>query len=77
MNHEAKVRRSTRLEVLGKAKVMSFEDLEEARAKRAEKDKVTADKLKRGRKRKTPVPEAEPEPEREPTRWKAPVTRMY
>ncbi|KAF1944588.1 hypothetical protein EJ02DRAFT_321314, partial [Clathrospora elynae] len=32
-----KARRSTKSLVLGKAKVMSFEDLEEARAKRAEK----------------------------------------
>ena len=32
INNEAKVRRSTRSAVLGKAKVMSYEDLEEARA---------------------------------------------
>ena len=75
---------------------MSFEDLEEARAKRAEKEKAPADKSKRGRKRKKSMIEAgmldpetlwwmnevltpmlEPEPEPEPTRWKAPVARMY
>src|SRR5437773_1943466 len=57
--NEAKVRRSTRSVVLGKAKVMSYEDLEEARAKRAAKEKATAGKGKRGRKRKSPTPEAE------------------
>ena len=61
INNEAKVRRSTRSVVLGKAKVMSYEDLEEARAKRAAKEKATAakGKGKRGRKRKSPTPEAE------------------
>ncbi|XP_014553202.1 hypothetical protein COCVIDRAFT_80242, partial [Bipolaris victoriae FI3] len=38
INGEAKVRRATRSVVLGKAKVMSYEDLEEARAKRAAKE---------------------------------------
>ena len=38
INNKAKVRRSTKLGVLGTAKVLSCEDLEEARAKRAEKD---------------------------------------
>lgn len=37
INNEAKARRSTKSLVLGKAKVMSYEDLEEARAMRAEK----------------------------------------
>lgn len=37
-NDEAKVRRTTKSLVLGKAKVMSYGDLVEARAKRAEKD---------------------------------------
>ncbi len=65
MNNEAKVRRSTRLVVLGMAKVMSYEDIEEARKKRAAKD-ATKGKGKRGRKRKSAVLEAdeeEPEPE--------------
>ena len=64
MNNEAKVRRSTRSVVLGKAKVMSFEDLEEARAAYAAKE-VTKGKGKRGRKRKSAALEAEeqdPEP---------------
>jgi hypothetical protein len=42
VNNEAKARRSTRPLVLGKAKVMSYEDLEEARAKRAAKDAAKA-----------------------------------
>ena len=55
MNNEAKVRRSTKSQVLGKGKVMSYEDLEEARAKRKEKEKAAADKKARGRKRKAPA----------------------
>ena len=45
--------------ILGKAKVISYKDLKEARAKRAAKEKATADKGKgkSGRKRKTPTPE--------------------
>ncbi|KAF1360962.1 hypothetical protein EJ07DRAFT_154345 [Lizonia empirigonia] len=55
MNNEAKVRRSTKSQVLGKAKVMSYEDLEEARAKRKEKEKAASGKAARGRKRKAPA----------------------
>jgi hypothetical protein len=89
INNEAKVRRSTRSVVLGNAKVMSYEDLEEARAKRAAKEKATAGKGKRGRKRKSPAPEPEPEakvarmsevpePAKAPVApWRAPVARMY
>ncbi|KAH8586347.1 hypothetical protein B0O99DRAFT_528831 [Bisporella sp. PMI_857] len=60
-NNEAKVRRSTKLLVLGKAKVMSYKDLQEARAKRAEKDaaKEAKGKGNRGRKRKSATSEAE------------------
>jgi hypothetical protein len=58
INNETKVRRSTRSVILGKAKVMSYEDLNEARAKRTAKEKATAGKGKRGRKRKSPAPEA-------------------
>lgn len=61
MNDESKVRRSTTSVVLGKAKVMSYEDLVEARAKRAEKESAKAkDKVNRGgRKRKSPALEAD------------------
>ena len=38
VNNEYKPRRSTTSVVHGNAKVMSYDDLEEARAKRAEKD---------------------------------------
>jgi len=58
MNNEAKARRSTRSVVLGKAKVMSFEDIEVARAARAAKE-VAKGKGKRGRKRKSAALEAE------------------
>jgi hypothetical protein len=58
MNNEAKARRSTRSVVLGKAKMMSFEDIEVARAARAAKE-VAKGKGKRGRKRKSAALEAE------------------
>ena len=57
-NNEAKVRQSTKSTVVGKAKVMSYENIEDARAKRAAKEQVTAGKGKCGRKRKSPAPEA-------------------
>ena len=83
MNNEAKVRRSTKSIILGKAKVMSFEDIEVARAARAAKE-VIKGKGKRGGKRKSAALEAdEPEPEPEvariieaPKPWRAPVARM-
>jgi hypothetical protein len=61
INNESKVRRSTKSLVLGKAKVMSYEDLEEARAKRVVKDAVkeAKGKGKRCRKRKSSPPEPE------------------
>ncbi|KAF4631692.1 hypothetical protein G7Y89_g6443 [Cudoniella acicularis] len=73
LNNEVKLYRSTRSIVVGKAKVMSFEDIEVARAARATKD-VVKGKGKRGRKRKRVIieedepdePDAEPELEPEP-----------
>jgi hypothetical protein len=78
LNNEVKVCRSARSVVLGKAKVMSYEDIEEARKKRAAKDAKKGEG-KRGRKRKSAALEAdepegdepvadeeEPEPEPEP-----------
>ncbi|USP82261.1 hypothetical protein yc1106_09535 [Curvularia clavata] len=75
IDSKAKTRRSTRPIVLEKAKVMSFEDLEEA---------------KRGRKRKEPASEARPPlskavrtsdtiaSEHSPaTSWITPVAKMY
>ena len=51
--------------VLGKAKVISYKDLEEARAKRAAKEKAIAakGKGKRGRKCKSPILDIEVEVE--------------
>ena len=91
VNSEAKVRRSTRSVVLGKAKVMSYEDLEEARAKRDAKERAAATKGKRGRKRKVEAAAVEAEADvtapilnvtqsgepSQSTPWKAPVARMY
>ena len=86
INNEAKVRRSTRSVVLGKAKAMSYEDLEEARAKCAAKE-VIKGKGKHGQKRKSAALEAgEPEPDlgpqvarmiEAPEPWRAPMARMY
>jgi len=70
MNNEAKVRRSTKSVVVGKANVMSYEDIEEARAKRAAKEEATASKGKRGWKRKSLALEVDAQ---EP---KAPVAQM-
>ncbi|KAK7177538.1 transposase [Paraphaeosphaeria sporulosa] len=50
--NNAKTRRLNRSVVLGKAKVMSYKDLEEARAKREAKHQAAATHGKRGRKRK-------------------------
>jgi hypothetical protein len=63
INNEAKVRRSARSIMLGKAKVMSYEDLEEARAKRAAKDLAkAANKGRRCRKRKSAETDGETDP---------------
>jgi len=74
--------------ILSKAKVISYKDLKEARAKRAVKEKATGDKGrgKRGRKRKCRAPEEGSsvptdnevlEPLKAPAPWRAPVARMY
>jgi hypothetical protein len=47
------------LAMLEKIKVMSYENIENARAKRATKEETIADKEKRDRKRKSPAPETE------------------
>ena len=59
MNNEVKVRRSIKSVVLEKAKIISYKNIEEARAKRAAKEEVAAGKGKRGRKRKSPSVEAD------------------
>jgi len=51
-NDKAKRRESTKATVLGRAKVISFKDLKEARVKRIIRD-VEISKGKRGRKRKS------------------------
>ena len=57
MNSEAKVRQSTKLVVLVQAKVMSYKDIEEARAKHAAKEAIKS-KEKHDRKRKSAALEA-------------------
>jgi hypothetical protein len=69
MNNEAKVRRSTRALKLGDGRVMSKEELDEARAARAAKDdkKNKGKGKKRGRKRKSDMLEPdEPDPDPDP-----------
>ena len=69
INDEAKVRRSTKSLVLGKAKVMSYEDLVEAREKRVVKEATRAakGKGKRSRKRKSSTLEVEEDTAEEDT----------
>jgi len=65
MNDESKSRRSTASAVLGKAKIMSYEDLAEERVKRAEKEaaKKAKGKGERGQKKgKSAVSKAEEAP---------------
>jgi hypothetical protein len=59
INGKVKSRQSNRSVVLGKAKVMSYKDLEEAQVKRNAKDKAKAAKAKgkRGSPRKNPAPD--------------------
>jgi hypothetical protein len=90
INNEAKACRSTRSIVLGRAKVMSFEDLEEAKARRAAKEEAAAKRGQCSRKRKGLALEADVVPTAKTVRvnevlapmnasapWRAPVARMY
>lgn len=86
---EGKVRRSTKSEILGKAKVMSYKDLEKARAERAAKE--AAKEAKKAAKEAKKVASATPEAEEAtagkgkrrkrkstaPEPWRAPVARMW
>ena len=58
MNSEAKARRSNSSLVLGKAKVISYEDIMEIRAKRSAKDQAIADKRQFDRRRRGAAPVA-------------------
>lgn len=79
INNEAKVRRSTRLTVVGTARVMSYEDLERARVERdrketekeAKKAEKKAKKAEKEAKKVVKVTAEAPEP------WRAPVARMW
>lgn len=53
MNNEIKVRRSIKLIILEKTKIISYENLKEIRAKRATKKKAITRKEKRDAKRKS------------------------
>jgi hypothetical protein len=83
MNNEVKVRRSTRSVVLGKVGVMSFEDIEEARAKRVAKEVIKSKRKPSQKRKSTALEEDEPEPEPEvarmieaPELWRAPLARV-
>ena len=70
--------------MLGKAKVMSYDDLEEVKTKRAAKDEAAAVKMQSRRKRKgaslkSGATESKTKAARatkEPAEWRAPVARM-
>ena len=84
INGEVRARRSAKSMILGKAKVMTWEALEEARTKRAAKEAAATKKGKRVGKRKEPPAGAEavgakagaPQRSEAPTPWRAPVARM-
>jgi hypothetical protein len=57
INDEGRSRRAENSLVLGKARVISYEDLEVARIKRAKKESDKAARNQRGRKRKGRVQE--------------------
>ncbi|KAF2417700.1 hypothetical protein EJ08DRAFT_571392, partial [Tothia fuscella] len=60
INDEGRVRRSTKSEILGKARVMSYEDLERARVQRATKEEAKANgKAKRSSKPAITTPDSE------------------
>ena len=93
INDEAKVRRSTKSMVLGKAKVMSYEDLVAKRAEREAKEQDKAKgKRKRDWKRKSQEEAGAPGPKAKvvrlseaqveedgiaPEPWRAPVAKMW
>jgi hypothetical protein len=55
-NNESHTRESTNSKMLGKAKIMSYEDIQEAQRKRDEKDATGTGR--RGRKRKNSAPQS-------------------
>ena len=57
MNNEAKVRRATKSIMLGKAKVMSFEDFEQARAKRVAKEQAKVTGTRKRKRKDAPEPD--------------------
>lgn len=68
ISNEVKVRQSTRSIVLGKAKVMSYRDIVEARAKRAAKEIIKSSRKRRQKRKGTALEAGEAEPEPELTR---------
>ncbi|CAG5170143.1 uncharacterized protein ALTATR162_LOCUS7134 [Alternaria atra] len=84
INGEVKARQSTKSLVLGKAMVMTYEQLKEVRAKRAATAEAAANKAKHRRKRKSAAPDGvAPEAmagttqsSHGPGTWKAPVAQM-
>ncbi|KAF7510608.1 hypothetical protein GJ744_006220 [Endocarpon pusillum] len=57
MNNEAKVRRATKSIMLGKANVMSFEALEQARAKRTAKEQAKVIGSRKRKRKDAPEPD--------------------
>lgn len=59
INRITTTRRETKSKILGRAKVMSYVELADARAKRASKDKAAEARKRQGRKRKGKAPVVE------------------
>ncbi|KAF2629174.1 hypothetical protein BU25DRAFT_457401 [Macroventuria anomochaeta] len=76
INGEAKARRSTKSLVLSKAMVMTYEQLEESRAKRAADAEAAANKARRRRKHKGSALKGGAQNGHGSEVWKAPVARM-
>jgi len=77
INNKAKVQRSTKSVILGKAKVISYKDLTAKRAEREAKDQAKVEgKGKRGRKRKNPSEAVVSEPSKGKRVRKAEVVRL-
>ena len=83
-NGEVRARGTAKSMILGKAKVMSFEALEEVRAKRAAKEAAAVEKAVKVRKRKTLTTKAGGPGTKAgvigvsgaPGPWRAPVARI-
>lgn len=76
-SNEAKIRRVTKSTVLGKAKAMSYEDIQEARAKRVEKETRAEEKRRRKCTETAAAEVVDTDSEGGQRLWQAPVAKMW